>query len=231
MSDRDATTHDEHERRSLGAALAELADTMPENPFRVEGIHARARRLRTRRRVTRATAGVMVGAATIAALVAVRPGASHVTTIPAGKPPATTPSPSCTDALAAKQAYIDTAAADAAKQAAADTAAANHAATGFDGVKGIGVIVAATEASVTIQLEVPAPAQPSEITARISPTAEFADGVDKVDDRPPVAAGDRVAFGATRLDDGNYELIFLGVHVPELPVPPSETADPCATST
>jgi hypothetical protein len=222
MSDRDPTTHDEYERRSLGAALADLADAMPENPFRVESVHARARRLRTRRRVIRATAGVMVGAVTIAALVAVRPGASHVTTIPASQPSALPAPPSCRDALAADEAHTDEA--DAAKKAAAD--AANDAVTGFEGVKGIGIIVSATDASLTIRLEEPTPDQPSEITATFSPTAEFADGVDKVDVQPAVAAGDRVAFGASRADDGSYELIFLGVNLPELPVPTTETVDP-----
>jgi hypothetical protein len=88
------------------------------------------------------------------------------------------------------------------------------------------VILDATDVSLMIRLEEPATDQPSEITATVSPTAEFADGEDKVDVRPAVNAGDRVAFGATRADDGSYELIFLGVHLPELPEPTTDTVDP-----
>jgi hypothetical protein len=246
MSDSDATVDHEHEHRSLGHALADLAATMPEDPYRVEGVHARARRLRQRRRATRVTAGVVVSAATIAALVAVRPGPTHVSTVPASQPTTTSALPSCSAALAAaptravvparepnvsiaadpaKEAGSD--AADAAKQAAADAAdTAKQGATGLQGVKGLGTIVSATDTSVTITLEGPLAGEPSEITATISPTAEFADGTNTVAALPSLTAGDRVAFAVTQADDGSYQLIYLEVHLPEQPTPTSETVDP-----
>jgi hypothetical protein len=93
-------------------------------------------------------------------------------------------------------------------------------------VKGFGSIVSATDESVTITLEEPGPDDPSQIAATLSPDAEFVDGNQGVDIRPALNAGDRVAFGAKKAEDGSYQLIFLAVNVPDPLVSPSATVDP-----
>ena len=237
MSEHKTTSGEERARAPLAIAMAELADTMPDDPFRVDGIHAKARRLRTRRRAIRATAGVVVGAATVAMLVAVRPGPTHLSTVPAGQPSTTTGLPSCGSALAAVTdaetkpetmpggSGTDSAAADAKRAAASEVDAASPITTGR-GVKGFGSIVSATDESVTITLAEPGRDDPSQIAATLSPDAEFVDGNQGVDIRPALNAGDRVAFGATKAIDGSYQLIFLAVNVPDPLVSASATLDP-----
>ncbi len=224
---------------ALGTALADLAASMPDDPFRIDGVHARARRLRQRRRAVRATAGAAVAAAVVATLVAVRPGATSVSTVPASQP-TTLVVPSCTAALASAPpaptvdpatASPDAAAADEKKAAA--VAAEQHATAGaaqsgadFRGVKGLGAIVSATDATVTITPDEPVAGQTEPITAAISPSAEFVDGATKVEARPTLAPGDRVGFAVSVADDGGYDLVFLTVHVPEAPGTTPDTVAP-----
>lgn len=226
MSEHDTKAGDEHAHRSLAVALTDLAGTMPDDPYRVDGVHAKARSLRKRRRATRVAGAVVVGAATIAALVAVRPGPTHVSTIPASQPSATTVPLSCDaasaavpDAVTPPEKMLDasvTQTADAAKRAAADGATtASIAGTGVRGVKGFGTVVSAADASVTITLDEPFADQPSEITAKVSADAEFMDGASVVDVRPALNTGDPVAFAASQADDGSYQIVYLAVHVPD----------------
>jgi hypothetical protein len=228
MSDRDVTTNDD-EGRLLSQALAHLADAMPEDPYRVDEVHTRARRLRNRRRVARAAVGVMATAATVAAFVAVRPDSTPVSMVSASQP-TTTALPSCSAALAAAPRVADPKkdpvvvdeiikpdvvdAADAAKIA----AKADRATMAQQGVKGIGIIVATSEASVTIKLEAPMSGEPADLTGRISSRTVLAEGGVPVDVRPAVNPGDRVAFGASQSDDGAWELIFLEVRPVDPPV-------------
>ena len=67
MSENDAI-RDDAEHRSLGAALTDLAATMPDESYPVDAIHAKGRRLRKRQRAARATVSVVAGVAAIAAL-------------------------------------------------------------------------------------------------------------------------------------------------------------------
>jgi hypothetical protein len=230
MSEHDAVPDDGPEHRSLGTALADLAATMPDDPYRLDGVHAKARRLRHRRRAARATAGVVTAAAVVAALVAVRPGATSLSTIPASAP---TTSPSCAAALANAPGPDTTGADDAKKAAAADASnsggtVANESARAseFRGVKGLGTIVSATDAAVTVTLDDPVGGQPVDVTATIGPSAEFVDGDTPVGALPPLSPGDEVGFAASHAGDGSYELMYLGVHVPERPKPVPETIDP-----
>jgi hypothetical protein len=133
-------------------------------------------------------------------------------------------------AAAAKRAA---AAADAGATADADAdakpaTAGDESATTFRGAKGLGTIESIADASVTIAIEEQAAGEPATITATVSPTAEFRDGETVVTALRPLNAGDRVAFAATHSDDGSYQLIFVAVHVPELPAPTAGTVDPAA---
>ena len=221
MSAHDTNPGDEQGQRSLAVALADLADTMPSDPYRVDGIHAKARRLRTRRRVTRTAGAVVVGVATVAALVAVRPGTSDVTTLPAGQPSAATLPVSCTadpDSVARLDKTPDAVAAEAdaraAKLAAAGGASASGTADrGLEGVKGFGTVVSAADGAVTITLDEPLADEPSEITASVRPDAEFMDGAAKIESLPALSPGEQVAFAASKAGDGAYEIFFLGVNV------------------
>ena len=227
MSEHDTKTGDEHAHRSLAVALTDLADTMPNDPFRVDGVRTKVRRLRNRRRATRTAGAVVVGAATIAALVAVRPGPTHVSTIPASQPSTTTGPLSCAAALAAapdtvtppekkQDASVTDTAADAAKRAAVDGATgATTADAARRGVKGLGTVVSADDASVTITVTEPIAGEPSAITATVSADAKFVDGASVVDVRPVLNAGDTVAFAASQADDGSYQFIYLGAHIQE----------------
>src|SRR5262249_18159002 len=107
-------------------------------------------------------------------------------------------------------------AADAAKQAkAANAEAANQQATGFRGAKGLGTVVSVADGAITIAIEAQ-PEAPSQITATVRPDADFMDGNERVTAQPTVNAGDRVAFGAVQADDGSYQIIYLGVHLPDV---------------
>jgi len=238
MSEHDAAPEGAPEHGSLGTALADLADTMPDDPYRVDGVHARARRLGRRRSAVRVTAGVATAAAVVAALVAVRPGTTHLSTIPAG-PPATSALPSCAVAVANAPAPAvapspsDASAGVDAKKAAAVAAnqvgtdpAQTASADEFRGVKGLGTIVSATDTTVTVTLDDDTPGRPGEVTATIVATAQFVDGDTTVGALPALSPGDRVAFAASRADDGSYQLFHLGVHLSESPKPTSDTIDP-----
>jgi len=204
---------------ALSVALAELADTMPEDPNRVEGIHARARRFRTRRRAARAGIGVVVGAATIAGIVAIRPGPSAVSTVPASAvtdqapalpacgtlpPAALTPDPATTSSPD-----------DSRKAAAAE--AGSRAATytgpgGQTGVKGYGTVTAVSDTSVSVTLGESPPGAPPEVTAAFTTKTSFYDGDTEVTDRPAVAVGDPVAIAAVVNASGGYDLILFDAH-------------------
>jgi hypothetical protein len=234
MSEHDTKTGDEHAHQSLAVALTDLADTMPDDPFRVDGVHTKVRRRRNRRRATRTVGAVVVGAATIAALVAVRPGPTHVSTVPASQPSATTSPLSCAAALAAAPdaaavpepkpgASVTDVAADAAKRAAADGAsAATSADSARRAVKGLGTIVSVADTSVTITVTEPIADEPNEITATVSADAKFMDGASVVGVRPALNTGDPVAFAASHAADGSYQIIYLAVHVEE---PNTSTTD------
>jgi hypothetical protein len=84
----DDGANDESAANALRVALSDLAAAMPDDPHRVERIHARARRLRSRRRARRVTAMAASGAALIATLVAVRSSTLHVSNQPAAAEPA-----------------------------------------------------------------------------------------------------------------------------------------------
>jgi len=237
---------DDRGRDALRVALADLAATMPDDPYRIDDILAKAGRLRARRRARRATVLAVAGGATIGTLVVVRAGPTRVSTPPAGGEPTTVaaaPPPVCSAVLAelppratappgppdtSKAADPgSTSAADAAKKAASvATDAANHAATGLRGVKSAGTIVSVTDTTITFTVVAAEPGQPAEITATIGPDAIFADGNHKLDGRPPLNAGDPVFFATTQADDGSYGLVYLQVH----PLPPEArsagTVDP-----
>src|SRR5262245_32336149 len=93
-------------RDALHSALADLAGTMPDDPRRVSDVHTRARRLKARRQVAHATgiAVAVAGAVGAAAFVAVRPGTSHVSIIPAAS---ATSSDSASSAAPACSAVLD----------------------------------------------------------------------------------------------------------------------------
>jgi hypothetical protein len=216
-------SHDDNDG-SISVALAELADTMPEDPNRVEGIHARARRLRTRRRAGRTAAGLAVAGATIAAIIAVRPGPAAVSIIPASAPTVAPISlPECSS-LTPPDTAPDTGPAsppDAADTAKAAAAAAAPSATGretpvngVDGIKGLGTVAAATDASITVTLEEPIPGWPADVTGAFTEKTSFYDGDAEVTDRPIVNAGDQVAFASVADGNGGYNLIMLQVHLP-----------------
>src|SRR5262249_46007620 len=90
------SSHDTNES-TLSVALADLAESMPEDPNRAEGIRARVQRRRNRRRAARAAAGLAVAGATIAVIAAVRPGPTAVSTTPASpsSEPAPVAAPAC----------------------------------------------------------------------------------------------------------------------------------------
>jgi hypothetical protein len=183
---------------------------------------------------------VVAGATATAGLLALRPDSTHVSVVPAAGEPTTvsavSPAPTCSAALAAlppgaltppSTPPSSTSAADSAKQAASDAAdAANHAATGLRGVKGVGTIVSANDTSVTIAVAVADPSEPAEITATFAPDVIYVDGGTAVDVRPPLAAGDRVFFGATQADDRSYKVIYLQVHPAEAELQPDAMVDP-----
>ncbi len=213
-------THDDNDS-ALTVALAELADTMPEDPNRVEGIHARARRLRSRRRASRAAAAVVVGAATIAVVMAVRPGPAGVSTIPASDPGPVTPA-ACSRLTppdtAAPSAPVSLSDADRAKvEAAANAPSATGgetAVTRLDGIKGYGTVAAVTDAAITVTPDEPIPDIPADVTAAVTDKTSFYDGDSEVTERPAVAAGDRVAFAAVVDGNGGYNLLLLQVNAP-----------------
>jgi hypothetical protein len=213
----------------LSVALADLADSMPDDPDRVEGIYARARRNRNRRRATRAGVGVLVGAATIAGLIAVRPGPSAVSTVPAS--PSTQPAPALPACSTLTPPPLSTIApsapsgADQAKPAAVgrDTGPAVN---GKIGVKGYGTVTAVDDTSITVNMQEPPPGVPADVTAAFTATTSFYDGSTEVTARPAVNAGDTVAFAAVVNDTGGYDLLLLDVHfvAPEAPASDVTTA-------
>lgn len=239
---------DDRGRDALRVALADLAATMPDDPYRIDDILAKAGRLRARRRARRATVLAIAGGATIGTLVVVRAGPTRVSSLPAGGQPTTVaaaPPPVCSAVLAELPPRTTTppgppdtskaadpgspTAADAAKQAASDAAdAATHAATGLRGVKSVGTIVGVTDTTITFTVVAADPGQPAEITATIGPDVIYADGDAKLDGRPALNAGDPVFFATTQADDGSYGLVYLQVH----PLPPETrsgtTVDPAA---
>jgi hypothetical protein len=223
------TPADERDYGALSVALADLADTLPDDPSRVDGVHARVRRLKTRRQVRRATAGVVVGVATIAGLIAVRPGPTAITTIPASQPSTTAVLPSCSTLtpppLESTTAPGSPSDAEAAKLAAA---AADPSATGritpvygVDGIKGFGTVSSVSDASLTVTPEEQIPGWPSDVSATFTNTTLFYDGETEVTGRPAVTAGDQVAFAAVVKDSGGYGLLLLTVHLAETPVSPN----------
>jgi len=217
-------THDDNDG-ALSVALADLADTMPDDPDRVEGIYARARRNRNRRRATRAGVGVLVGAATIAGLIAVRPGPSAVSTVPAS--PSTEPAPAlpaCSSLTPPPLSTVTPSApteADRAKAAAAgrDSAPADN---GKVGVKGYGTVTAVDDSSITVTLQDPPPGLPADFTAAFTATTSFYDGNAEVAARPAVNTGDTVALAAVVNDSGGYDLRLLTAHFVAPEPPPSD---------
>ena len=209
--------HDDRDG-ALSVALADLADTMPDDPHRVEGIHARARRFRARRRAVRAGVGVVVGAATIAGIIAVRPGPSAVSTVPASAvtdqapaPPAcgTLSPPAVTSSPAAQPSPDD---ARKAAAAAATGAATYSTPTGQTGVKGYGTVTAVSDTVISVTLAEVPPGAPADVTAAFTDKTTFYDAATEVTDRPAVAVGDAVGLAAVVNDSGGYDLLLLDVH-------------------
>jgi hypothetical protein len=206
-------TYDDNDG-ALSVALADLANTMPDDPDRVEGIYARARRNRNRRRATRAGVGVLVGAATIAGLIAIRPGPSAVSTVPASRSTEQAPAlPACSTLTPPPLSTIapsQPTGADQAKAAAGrDTAPADN---GKTGVKGYGTVTAVDDTSITVTMQEPVPGLPAAITAAFTATTSFYDGSTEVAARPAVNTGDTVAFAAVVNDAGGYDLLLLDAH-------------------
>jgi hypothetical protein len=223
--------HDDNDG-TFSVALADLADTMPEDPHRIDGIHARAQRLRTRRRARRAAAGLVVGAATVAGIIAVRPGPSAVSTVPASpsSEPAVPALAACSTltppALEPNAAPMAPTEADQAKAAAAARAPSppgdDRAVNGFTGVKGYGTVTHASDTSITVTLEDQGVGLPAEVSAGFTDTTSFFDAGTELPARPGVNAGDRVAFAAIVNASGGYDLLLLDVH------PPAAEADQAA---
>jgi hypothetical protein len=224
-------THDDKDA-TLSVALAELADTMPEDSHRIDGIHARAQRLRTRRRARRAAAGLVVAAAMVAGIIAVRPGPSAVSTVPASpsSEPAVPALPACSTltppALEPNMARAAPTEADQAKAAAAASAPSptgdDAAVNGFTGVKGFGTVTAVSDTSITVTLEDQGAGVPAEVSAGFTDTTSFYDAAAELPARPDVNAGDRVAFAVVVNFTGGYDLLLLDVH------PPAAEADQAA---
>ena len=222
-------TYDDNDG-ALSVALADLADSMPDDPDRVEGIYARARRNRNRRRATRAGVGVLVGAATIAGLIAVRPGPSAVSTVPAS--PSTEPAPAlpaCSTLTPPPLSPPSSTATPAdERKAAADAAArgtatnADHTIDGKVGVKGYGTVTAIDDSSITVTMQDPPPGLPADITAAFTATTSFYDGSTEVAARPAVNTGDTVALAAVVNDTGGYDLLLLDAHFVAPEPPPSD---------
>ena len=189
---------------ALAVALTLLAETMPDDPYRLEGVHARVRRLRARRRARGAAVGVVAAAAAVMSLVAVRSGPDRIRSAAATDPSTESTLPACHAALA--PAHVKTPSGVSADRR---------------GVKGHGTIVGTpTERSVTIHVDEPATDQPSELTAAVTDQTEFVDaGVTAP--RPALAPDDRVVFAVAEAG-GGYELLLLDVD-------PVETSDPNAT--
>jgi hypothetical protein len=75
------------------------------------------------------------------------------------------------------------------------------------GIKGIGSLVAATDATVTVHLDAPAAGEPVELTATITEATRWTvNGADA--SRPSLAPGEAIAFAAEPTDHG-YELLAL----------------------
>jgi hypothetical protein len=189
--------NEEETRESAGAlavALTRLADTMPDDPYRLEAVHARVRRLRARRRARLAAVGVVASAVAVTSLVAVRSGRDRVATVAASEPTTASTSPGCHAAL------------EAARQARTSPSVAE----GRRGMKGYGAIVGTpSETSVTIHFDEPATDQPAEFTATFTDQTIFVDaGVEGP--RPAMGPGDRVIFATTDPDSG-YQLLLLEV--------------------
>jgi hypothetical protein len=187
----------------LAGALTQLADTMPDDPYRLEGVHARVRRLRARRLTRRVAVSALAAVAAVTSLAAVRSGHDRIATAPLAKPPTESTLPACHAALAAAQATPSTVPTD------------------RRGTKGYGTIVGTpTETSVTIHVDEPAPDQPSELAATFVDQTVFADaGVNGP--KPALAPGDRVVFAAEEVD-GGYQLLLIEVHPVEGPKPTTQ---------
>lgn len=196
MNDDDDTRADGSDSTvALAVALTRLADTMPDDPYRLEGVHARVRRLRARRRVRLTAVGVVAAAAAVTSLVAVRSAGDRVATVPAAEPTTASALPACHAALTA----------------AAQPETPSGGPADRRGVKGFGTIVGTpSEMSVTIHVDEPATNQPTELTATFTDQTRFIDaGV--VGPKPPLAPGDSVAFAVEDVD-GGYRLLLLEAH-------------------
>jgi hypothetical protein len=207
--------------RSLSAELAELADTMPDDPYRLEAVRARINRNRTRRRVGRTVAGVTIVGLTVVGVGLLRPAGSSVSTEPAAQPTAApNPGPAADPALPSCAALPPPAAAPAESDASADSgktaaAAAGQIAdpgTGRRGVKSLGTVVAVTDASITVTVLAPGPGQPAEITAAFTDATLFYDDDTTLTARPTPNPGDQVAFAVVETGNGGYDVLLLQVH-------------------
>ena len=149
---------------------------------------------------------------------------STSSTVPASQP-TTSALPSCTEALAKPPG--DAAAIDAVKRAAAD-ANADGIGDRVSGVKGLGTVVSAAGRDGDGLAGRPdrRPARRGDGDGGRHRRARRRG--DRLDALPPLSPGDKVAFAATPGDDGSYQLIYLGVHIPErpAPAPTSEPVDP-----
>jgi hypothetical protein len=94
-----------HPRQALGLALDDIASTMPDAPTLLDGIYARADRLRRRRRAARGAAVVAACGFTLVGVVALRHSPPTEVSTPATAPttvasptPTTVPAPSPCDA-------------------------------------------------------------------------------------------------------------------------------------
>jgi hypothetical protein len=199
MNEHDTRADGGDRASGLAVAMTRLADTMPDDPYRLEGVHARVRRLRARRRAGRAVVGVVAGAAAVSSFVAVRSGHDRVATLPAAQPSTESALPACHAALAAQAETPSTVPVE------------------RRGLKGYGTIVGApTEASVAIHVDEPPTGQPSELTATADDETEFLDaGV--VGPMPVLTPGDRVVFAVEEVE-GGYKLLLLEVHPDDQPV-------------
>src|SRR5262245_33465436 len=154
--------------RSLSAALAELADTMPDDPYRLDAIHARINRSRTRRRMSRTVVGVTIVGLTVVGVGLLRPTRSSVSIEPAAPPTASPDTsqasgpalPACGTLPPPTTTQIENGtSADSEKRAAAASGEIADPVTGRQGVKGLGTVVAITDASITVTVVAPGAGQ------------------------------------------------------------------------
>lgn len=222
--------------RLLSTALMDLAGTMPDDPHRLDAIHARLDRNRRRRRVGHAAVGASIVVLTVATVGLLRPAAPSVSTVPATQPtPAAEPAlPACAAVPpppvpaagdANQAAESAKAAAQGAKGQSPAAGTPNGAEASTEGVKGSGTVVTTTDASITIAVLDPDPGQPAEVTAAFTDETLLYDGDAVMTTRPTPGSGDRVGFAVARNGGRGYDLLFLQVHPIGTPIDSGTAVD------